>query len=320
MIPNSVGSLKRFIRPFVPEPLFVYKQFLNAKRMASDKGIVLAGHGFFFDLTRGDRVLRIRKSHYVYLQHMIENFEYYLDSVVPLHMDGANLVDMSGPRYHKLKGFGQIPFLFPSHTEPYSTTEEYLDFAALKGGETVLDIGAYAGITSIIFAQLVGPTGHVYAVEPDATNFECAQINVKMAEDVMGLKNITLIRKAIWSHSKGLLFSNEGAMGSSAVAITGGLRGKEEIVPSMRLEDFFEEYGLTRADFVKIDIEGAEVEVLQSSASFLKSTKARLIVEPHFVDGVLSTDRCRGYLESAGFHVKVRGKVGESEPLIEAVL
>ena len=107
-------------------------------------------------------------------------------------------------------------------------------------------------------------------------------------------------------------------MGSSAVSITGGKRGLEQTVPSTSLKDFFQQNSLARADFIKIDIEGGEVEVLNSSAPFLKSVQARLIVEPHFVDGSLSTERCRGYLEAAGFRVDVRGKIGESEPLIEA--
>jgi FkbM family methyltransferase len=289
------------------------------ERLAAQKDLKLVERDLFFDLKRNDTVLRIRRSHRVYLQHMIENFDYYVDSVIPIRMNGTTLVDMSGPRYHRLKGFGDIPFLFPSHTEPYGTTAEYLDFAGLKTGEVVLDVGAYAGVTAIIFAQLVGPSGHVYAFEADETNYQCAQINIEMAARVMGLENITLLHKAIWSHSNGVLFSNEGAMGSSAVTITGGSRGLEQIVPSIRLEDFFVERGLDHADFVKIDIEGCEVDVLQASARLLKNMKARLIVEPHLVNGALSTDRCYRLLEAAGYHVQVRDKVGESEALIEAI-
>ena len=121
--------------------------------------------------------------------------------------------------------------------------------------------------------------GHVYAFEADELNHECAQINIDMAARVLGLKNITLIHKAIWSHSEGVLFSNEGAMGSSAVNITGGGRGIERVVPSICLQDFFEQEGLNKADFVKVDIEGCEIKMLESSASFLKSLNARLIVD-----------------------------------------
>jgi FkbM family methyltransferase len=250
---------------------------------------------------------------------MIENFDYYVDSVIPIADGGKQVVDMSGPRYHRLRGFGHVPFLFPSHTEPYGTTQEYLEFAGLSDGQVVMDIGAYSAVTSIIFAQLVGPRGHVYAFEADEANYACAKINVEMAERVMGLSNITLLHKAIWSHGDGVLFSHEGAMGSSAVVITGGGRGKEQIVPSTTLAAFSSEMRLKQIDFVKVDIEGGEIEFLKNAAAFLRSVDAKLIVEPHYVDGKMSTEPCCRMLESAGFAVHVRGKVGESEPLIEAV-
>ena len=105
--------------------------------------------------------------------------------------------------------------------------------------------------------------------------------------------------------------------GSSAVSITGGKRGREQTVPSTSLKDFFQQNSLARADFIKIDIEGGEVEVRNSSAP-LKSVQARLIVEPHFVDGSLSTSDAAATWRQPGFRVDVRGKIGESEPLIEA--
>jgi len=289
------------------------------QKMAESAGLKLIERDLFYDLERGETVLRIRRSHAVYLRHMIENFDYYVDSVEPLQIDGQRIVDISGPRYHRLKGFADVPFLFPSHTEPYGTTSEYLEFAGLQEGMVVLDVGAYSGVTSIIFAQLVGPSGHVYAFEADETNYACAKINIEMAERVMGLRNITLMHKAIWSHNDGILFSHEGAMGSSAVAITGGGRGTERIVSSTTLENFFQEKGLNQVDFIKVDIEGGEIAMLESSKEFLESIKTRMIVEPHWVGEEMSTNRCCSLLESAGYEIYVRGKVGESEPLIEAV-
>ena len=311
--------LKEIVAPLLPKSIFSFLWIRARKKAASRAGMKLVTCDVFFDLIRGDTVLRTRNAHTIYLQHMIENFDYYVDSVEPIHVDGMTLVDMSGPRYHRLRGFADIPFLFPSQTEPYGTTAEYLNFANLKEGDIVLDIGAYAGVTSIIFAQLVGPSGHVYAFEADGLNYECARENIQMAARVMGIENITLLRKAVWSHGSGVLFSNEGTMGSSAVAITGGERGLNQVVESVRLQDFFAESRLSRADFVKMDIEGSEVEVLGASASFLNRMKARLIVEPHVVKGEVCTEECRRTLESAGYRVRVRDKVGESEPLIEAV-
>lgn len=251
---------------------------------------------------------------------MMQNFDYYMDSVVPVTVDGRILVDMSSPRYHRLRGFADIPFLFPSHTEPYGTTAEYLAFAGLGEGQVVVDVGAYSAVTSIIFAGLVGASGHVYAFEADRTNYGCALQNVEMARRWMGLANITLMNEAVWSHSDGLMFSNEGAMGSSAVAITGGGRGVETKTPSTTLEVFCREHGLDRVDFMKVDIEGGEIELLESSVDFLAGLKTKLIVEPHWVDGSMSTERCSRLLQSAGYTVRVREKMGESEPMIEAVI
>jgi FkbM family methyltransferase len=319
MLPKALRPLVKRLRPLVPGPIQKIRRMRQLKKQAAQKGLELIQHDLFFDLRRNDTVLRIGNSHDIYLIHMIDNFDYFVNSVIPLHLNGMTIVDMSGPRYHRLRGFGDIPFLFPSHTEPYGTTAEYLDFAALQEGDIVLDIGAYSAVTSIIFAQLVGARGRVYAFEADETNYECAQINIEMAARVLGLKNISLIHQAVWSNNDGLLFSNEGAMGSSAVSSTGGNRGIERVVPSIVLQDFFAARELDHADFVKMDIEGGEVEVLGASASFLMGMNARLIVEPHFVDGAMSTDRCCRLLQSAGYKVKVRKKVGESEPLIEAV-
>jgi len=152
MLKEQMQSLKRTIRPLIPELVLQrWRMSLSVQRRAADRaGLKLVVRDLFFDLIKGDTVLRVRRAHLIYLQHMIENFDYFTDSVIPFQADGVKLVDMSGPRFHRLRGFADIPFLFPSHSEPYGTTAEYLDFAGLQNGNIVLDIGAYAGVTSII--------------------------------------------------------------------------------------------------------------------------------------------------------------------------
>jgi FkbM family methyltransferase len=135
----------------------------------------------------------------------------------------------------------------------------------------------------------------------------------------MGVRNVTLFRKAIWSHNEGLVFSNEGSMGSSAVEITGGGRGKEEKVETITIEQFCRQQNIAHVDFIKLDIEGGELQVLTSSASALKSLNARLIIEPHLIEGKLVTGALCDLLRSAGYAVHVRDKTDGSEALIEAV-
>ena len=311
--------LKTVMKPLIPRRLLAARRRKNVTRLAQQAGLTLVERDLFFDLEKADRTLRIAASHEIYLPHMIENFDYFVDSVVPLQVDGRFLVDMSSPRYHLLKGFADLPFLFPSVTEPYKTTEAYLDFAQLSEGKIVLDIGAYAGVTSIIFAQLVGPTGHVYAFEADPINYECARENIALANRWMGLNNISLIHKALWSHNKGIVFSQEGSMGSSAVAITGSGRGDEVRIPSTTMAELVTEFGLDRIDFIKVDIEGCELQLLEHSIELLSRMKPRMIVEPHVVGGVISTQRCCEFLEEAGYRMNLRNQGSELDPLIEAL-
>jgi FkbM family methyltransferase len=311
------NGIKRVLKRTVSKYPAIAQTAWSQKARAA--GLTLTASDVYFDLARDGKVLRIRSSHAIYIPHMIESFDYYINSVVPVRDGGRQIVDMSGPRYHRLIGYGDIPFLFSSQTEPYETTKEYLEFAGLKEGQTVLDIGAYSGVTSIIFAQLVGPTGHVYAFEADETNHECAKTNLEMAAKVMGVRNVTLLKKAMWSHCDGLIFSNEGSMGSSAVEITGGGRGKEQKVESTTIEQFCLQQKITRVDFIKIDIEGGEVQLLTSSASALKNLNAKLIIEPHKIEGKLVTEQCCNLLRSHGYAVHVREKTVGSEALIEAV-
>lgn len=51
----------------------------------------------------------------------------------------------------------------------------------------------------------------------------------------------------------------------------------------------------------------------------MRSVDAKLIIEPHRVNGKLNTEECRVSLKSAGYAVHVRDKIEASEPLIEAL-
>ena len=311
-------NLKSLIKKFVPERLLEIRRNSARKELAAKAGLDLVIDRTFFDLKRGRKSLRLRSDHWIYLPHMIESFDYYFDSVVPISLGEQLIVDMSTPRFHELVGFDDFPVMFPSHTEPYVTTTQYLDFGKLHNGDTVLDIGAYAAVTSITFSKLVGGKGTVFAFEADAQNQACAIRNIRLAERAWGLNNVSLIQKAVWSHSNGIEFSTEGAMGSSAVAITGLGRGLATKVPSISLRDFCKVFALEKIDFIKIDIEGGEIEVLQSSRDVLLRYTPKIVVEPHYVGGELSTEKCCAILRESGYQVTLIEQFGSSTPLIAA--
>ncbi len=312
-------NLRSLIKKFVPERLLEMRRNSERRKIAANAGLDLVINPRFFDLKRGGKSLRVSTDHWIYLPHMIESFDYYYDSVVPITLGGQSIVDMSTPHFHELIGFDDFPLMFPSHIEPCVTTTQYLDFAKLHDGDTVLDIGAYAAVTSIIFSKLVGKNGVVFAFEADAQNQACAVRNIALAERAWGYNNIDLIQKAVWSHSNGIEFSTEGAMGSSAVAITGRGRGLVTKVPSISIRDFCKAYALEKIDFIKIDIEGGEIEVLESSKDVLLRYTPKIVVEPHYVGGELSTEKCCGILRESGYQVTLMEQFGSSIPLIAAV-
>jgi len=74
-------------------------------------------------------------------------------------------------------------------------------------------------------------------------------------------------------------------MGSSATAIVGKWRGNNVRVETITLEQIRDMYRLSRMDFIKMDIEGAETEVLKASADILKQFRPGLLIEAHWVGG-----------------------------------
>jgi hypothetical protein len=89
-------------------------------------------------------------------------------------------------------------------------------------------------------------------------------------------------------------------------------------VPVISLSDFCAEFKIGRIDYIKMDIEGAEVEVLQSSGEILKKFKPRLIIEPHVVGTRLVTDDLCKILSEYGYNTEVLAQSDLPLPLIFA--
>jgi FkbM family methyltransferase len=243
----------------------------------------------------------------IYLMDILNQFDYYFNSVVPVD----NVVDYSRPHEHRVPGFDLFPIVFPSFSEPIVTTKQYTDFAQLQPGHVVIDLGAYSGLASIIFAEQVGKGGLVIAVEADEDNYKCAEKNVDRYYLNKGVP-IDLIYGAAWSHSDGIGFSCEGNMGAGAGDIVGLRGGRMVQVPSYTLSDIAR--GLDRVNFVKIDVEGAEAEVIKD-AEFFNRYNPRMIIETHNkgADEAVYTA-----LVSYGYNVKY-AEQNTTMPLLECV-
>jgi FkbM family methyltransferase len=264
-------------------------------------------------IQHGDRVLIMAERHLVYCFDTVENFDYYHAAVLPLLKKGLEIVDYSKPRVHTLIPVN-VPFYFTSYAEPQDTIDIYIERAGLKAGDVVFDLGAYCGTSTWAFSHAVGPSGRVFAFEPDSENYAALCRNVETHH----LANVTLINKGVWSSSRRVRFSTEGNMGSGVSEILSRENNARE-VEMTSLADAIRDYSLTRVDFVKMDIEGSEVVVLKASGAMLHAMAARLVVEPHIVNGVMATDMVCDVLRDAGYRLEVIPQANFTVPLIYAL-
>jgi len=145
----------------------------------------------------------------------------------------------------------------------------------IKKGDIVLDIGAHIGYYTLIFAKLAGEEGRVFAFEPDLDNFTLLKKNVEFN----GYPNVILEQKAISSKSgKAKLFlSYENIKGHTICDLQ---NNKPSIlVDSIKLDDYFNDSN-NRIDFIKLDVEGAELLALKGMNNLLnRNKKIKMIIE-----------------------------------------
>jgi FkbM family methyltransferase len=126
-----------------------------------------------------------------------------------------------------------------------------------------VDVGAYCGEITVEIAMRVGPTGQVYALEPDPANRVLIQKNL----DLQGLTNVTVLPYGLWSETTNLAFAATGGSGSSFQCVRDhndiGVKPME--ITTLSPSDLLNRIGRV-PDFIKMDIEGAEVEVIRTLA------------------------------------------------------
>lgn len=188
-------------------------------------------------------------------------------------------------RYGKLKRFEsrKIKFLgftflvpdvpsFLEHFDSILSNEIYL-FQAKTDKPLIYDCGANIGM-SVLYFKLLYPQSRIVAFEADPAIVKVLQQNISTNK----LQGIELIDKAVWKDTNGIEFGQEGADAGSIFN-----EGAKIKIPSVRLRDMLEKE--ERVDFLKMDIEGAEMEVLKDCRDVLYKAD-NLFVEYHSYNGM----------------------------------
>ncbi|OGU40308.1 MAG: hypothetical protein A2X61_10850 [Ignavibacteria bacterium GWB2_35_12] len=148
----------------------------------------------------------------------------------------------------------------------------------LKKGDIVIDIGANVGYLSLTFAQIIGDLGKVYGFEPEKRNFEIFNENIKLN----GFKNIHPYKLAVSDNNKIIklyLSKNENQGIHSTLLHTDTLSENFEEIEAIILDDFVIQNKIYKIDLVKIDVEGAEIDVVNGMKNILRDKKPVLILE-----------------------------------------
>lgn len=162
--------------------------------------------------------------------------------------------------------------IYTFEQEVYDTwiREQYLlrGICEPKRGDVVFSIGAFYGETSIWFSKCVGEEGRVYAFEALAENAMVAKCNCRRNS----INNIMVENICFWKETALLNFNID--YGSSKVTNDDtGVR-----VNTTTIDAYCINHKITKLDFLKMDIEGAEYEVLCGAKEIIKKYKPKLAI------------------------------------------
>lgn len=178
----------------------------------------------------------------------------------------------------------------------------------VKKGDSVMDIGANIGYFTLMLAKLVGPTGKVFAFEPDPRNISLLKKNI----ETNNYKNIVVIPKAVSNvNQKCTLFTSQTTFGQNRIYEPKKTKNQEYIPIESEvifLDDYFKtNEEIKNISFVKIDVEGAEKYVLEGMKNILdlnKNIKIFSEIDLDFLDDAGSNyTEMIEFLERKGFSI-----------------
>ena len=141
----------------------------------------------------------------------------------------------------------------------------------------VLDVGANLGAIALPLGWMA-PRGTVYAFEPAPANFAYLERNIA----ANGARNVVAVNAGVHSSAAVLEFHYIAQFaGGAFLSPAGFVDGREERVQvaCVTIDAFVASRGLTRVDAIKVDVEGAEEEVLAGAQVTLERLRPRLVIE-----------------------------------------
>lgn len=191
-----------------------------------------------------------------------------------------------------IPGVGRVPlFLHPNDrviTESilekgiWEASDTHWFVKSVRPGDVVVDAGANIGYYTVLASKLVGPTGRVYAFEPDPTSFELLERNVRLN----GADNVVAEQKALSNANTTLeLFIASDNKGEHRIYQPEGEHRPSIKVPAVRMDDYLRGK-VDHVDFVKIDTQGAEAVIIEGMAETIRANQQMVMIVEFWPSGL----------------------------------
>ena len=250
-----------------------------------DKLILLLLRIMYFGLRLSLRLVigkKLRDKFFVRHGLDFPTFTYKLLKKIGLDKVLLLLIDMPKQGYKFFCRINRDDFLFMTNHE-----NEIMEYFIPNEGDTVVDVGAHIGLYTLIAAKKVGPSGKVIAIEPDPENFKILKKNILLNL----LMNVEALQCAVYStKEKVKLFLPEIEGGRTIFNTVMQDRARTSTenfieVEANTLDNILESINITEVNWIKIDVEGAELEVLKGAVNTLSSNKnISLVIEIHGIE------------------------------------
>jgi len=141
----------------------------------------------------------------------------------------------------------------------------------INTGSNVVDVGANIGTHSLLAAKLARE-GRLFSFEPGNQAFEALQNNLRLNK----VTNVVTVFGAVAKESGTTSFYEHLYSNEKNFVLLNGTKpklGSVVTVPAYRLDSFLSNFAVSEIDFLKIDVEGLELEVLKSLGQFIDNVK-----------------------------------------------
>ena len=172
-------------------------------------------------------------------------------------------------------------------------------YDSVKKDTIFYDLGAHWGYFSILAAKFVGPKGKVYTFEPMPDNYERLTRNIRINE----IENIEALNMAVSNVDSTLRFSNSKDTFANTYVSTSEENSIE--VKAVSLDKFIEQKNGLPPDFIKIDVEGAEADVLEGAEQTIRKYRPVIHLSTHDIHLKGVDERCKAWLKKEKYEMNV---------------